>query len=180
MPYFSDALFTNLTHETSVHLTDWPKEAKAPGDDDWEVITEMQKAREIVEKVHAKRKEMGIPVRQPLAKLQITNFELGIKEIEKVLLEEVNVKEVVFSKGKGEIEVALDTKITPELKEEAEVRDLVRKIQEERKKLNLNLTQKIDIKLEKLPSSNKLVQWMLKKAQIAKIEEGKFEVKKTS
>lgn len=74
------------------------------------------------------------------------------------------------------MDVKLDTQITPELKEEADVRDIVRKIQEERKNLGLNLTQKVNVTLEHLPTNTKLVQWMIKKAQIAKLTEGKFKV----
>lgn len=180
MPYFSEALYTNLTHEESVHLSDWPKEFGLPEESDIEVISEMQKAREIVEKVHAKRKESGIPVRQPLGKFTVKNYKLKLPDIKKVMLDELNFKDVDFKDGEGEIDVILDTKITPELEEEASARDLVRKIQEERKKLNLNLTQKVNVQIEKIPTSNKLIQWMLKKAQIAELREGKFEVKKTS
>jgi hypothetical protein len=83
----------------------------------------MQKIREIVEKVHAVRKESGIPVRQPLGKLQIINYKLQIGELKKLLLDELNVKEVFFKDGKGELGIDLDTKITPELKEESDVRE---------------------------------------------------------
>jgi len=180
MPYLSETLYTNLTHELSVHLADWPKEVPNLSEDQEKLIAEMEKIREIVEKVHAKRKEAGIPVRQPLLKLEVKNYKLQNMGIEKTLLEEINVKEVKFSEGKGDLEIELDEKITPELKEESDARDLIRKIQEERKRLNLNLTQKVDVKIEKLPTSNKLIQWMLKKAQISHLEEGVFTVKKAS
>jgi isoleucyl-tRNA synthetase len=140
----------------------------------------MQKMREIVEKAHSKRKESGIPVRQPLGKLQVTNYKLQIKNLEKIMLSELNIKEVEFKDGKGEIEIKLDTKITPELLEESEVRELIRKIQDERKNMGLNLTQKVDVKVDKLPASKKLVQWMMKKAQIDNLSEGEFSVKKAS
>lgn len=180
MPYLSDVIYTNLTRELSVHLCDWPEASSGLEKDDLELVSEMQTIREIVEKVHAKRKELGIPVRQPLGKLQISNYKLQVTEVKKALLDEVNVKEAVFKEGKGEIAIELDTKITPELKEESDVRDVVRKIQEVRKNLGLNLTQKIDVKIDKIPESKKLVQWMVKKAQISSLEEGTFEVKKSS
>ena len=102
------------------------------------------------------------------------------KEVGKLIKDEINVKKVISKAGKGEISVKLDTKITKELEEEADVRDLVRKIQEERKVLGLNLTQKVNVKLEKIPTDTKLVQWMKKKAQVEKLEEGKFKVSKAS
>lgn len=180
MPYLSDVIYTNITRELSVHLSDWPEDSSNFETEDVKLIKDMQKIREVVEKVHARRKELGIPVRQPLKKLQITNYKLQIKELEKLLLDEVNFKEVSFKDGKGEIKVELDTKISPELKEEADIRDIVRKIQEERKILGLNLTQKVEVIIPNIPESKKLVQWMLKKAQISKLEEGKFAVKKAS
>jgi isoleucyl-tRNA synthetase len=140
----------------------------------------MQKVREIVEKAHAVRKELGIPVRQPLGKLEVGNFSLKIEELRQLLLDELNVKEIYFKDGKGDITVKFDTRITPELKEEAEVRDLIRKIQDERKRLGLNLTQKVDVRLDKLPVSKELIQWMSKKAQISSITKGKFRVGKSS
>ena len=137
----------------------------------------MEKIREIVEKIHAKRKESGIPVRQPLARAKVygQNIKIG-KEILDLACLELNLKNIQLLGGSDKIE--LDTKITPELKEEADVRDLVRKIQEERRNLGLTLNQKVDVSLEKLPINNKLVEWMTKKAQIAGIKKGKFKVTK--
>jgi len=181
-PFMVDIMYTNLAKEDSVHLSDWPEfngtSNLTPGE--IKLLDEMQRMREIVEKVHARRKESGIPVRQPLGKLQIKNYKLQIGELKKLLLDELNIKEVIFGEGKGEIEIKLDTKITPELKEEAEVRDLVRSIQEERKRLGLNLTQKVNVNFDKLPVSNQLTQWMIKKAQIAILKQGKFKVTKSS
>jgi isoleucyl-tRNA synthetase len=179
-PFMSDAVYKNLTKEESVHLTDWPEAGEEPKSKDIELVDQMQKVREIVEKAHAKRKELGIPVRQPLAKLQVDNFKLQVGDLTKLLLDELNVKEVLFKEGKEELAVRFDTKLTPELKEEAEVRDLTRKIQDERKRLGLNLTQKVDVRLDKLPLSKELIQWMSKKAQISSLAKGKFRVSKSS
>ena len=86
--------------------------------------------------VLAKRLEAGIKVRQPLASLSIKHQVSSIKrnkELLDILKDEVNVKEIVFApKIKEEIE--LDTKITPELKEEGILRELVRLIQGLRQK----------------------------------------------
>lgn len=180
MPYYSDFIFTGLTHEPSVHLTDWPEVGKDLTSTDFELIEEMKNAREIVEKVHAKRKELGIPVRQPLSKVKIYGQEKKSisQKVLNVAESELNIKMIELLGGSDKIE--LDTKLTPELKEEAEVRDLVRKIQEERKNMGLNLTQKVAVKIDKIPVSKILVQWIIKKAQISKLEKGSFSVKKSS
>lgn len=180
LPFLSEIIYKNLTREDSVHLSDWPKNDTKITESEKKLTTHMQKIREIIEIVHAERKEKQIPVRQPLNKLKITNYKLQIKDIEKLLLDEVNVKNVEFKDGKGEIKTTLDTTITPELREEADVRDIVRKIQEERKKIGLNLTQKVDVTLEKIPERKNLYQWMIKKAQISKLEKGVFKVKRSS
>ena len=55
---------------------------------------------------------------------------------------------------------------------------MVRSIQEQRRNLGLNLTQKIDVVMEKIPVNNLLIEWMTKKAQISGIKKGKFKVTK--
>src|SRR3989338_3684870 len=55
---------------------------------------------------------------------------------------ELNVKEIVFDESIKQ-EVELDTEITPELKEEGELRDLIRGLQDLRKKTGLKPGQKI-------------------------------------
>jgi isoleucyl-tRNA synthetase len=179
-PFLSDVFYMNLTHEETVHLSDWPAKTTDLSDSDLKLMQEMKEVREIVEKVHAIRKEKGIPVRQPLLKVKIySQSKIVIRsEILEVAEKELNIKSIELLKGTDKID--LDTVLTPELKEESDVRDLVRKIQEERKNLKLNLTQKVDVRVEKIPQSKKLVQWMVKRAQISSLDVGKFEVKKTS
>lgn len=178
MPFISEEICKNLTGMESVHLADWPASTKVSAGQ-LKLIEEMAKGREVVEKAHAVRKDKGIAVRQPLLKLSILNYQFS-KNISKLIADEVNVREVVGKVGKGELGVKLDTKITKELEEEANVRDLIRKIQEERKRLGLNLTQKVDAVIEKVPLSPKLVQWMHKKAQIRNLKEGEFKVIKAT
>jgi isoleucyl-tRNA synthetase len=172
-PFISEVIYRNLTGEESVHLSDWPKE-KPLNDKDLKLITEMKVARMIVENAHAIRKEKAIPVRQPLASYSTTEKTVSAN-LEYLIREEINAKSISWSSKVNKF----DTSITKELEEEANVRDLVRKIQEERKNLGLNLTQKIDVALDQLPTDKKLVQWLTKKAQISKLAEGKFKVTKS-
>ncbi len=178
-PFISDAIYKNITKEESVHLSDWPKLGKSLTEKEISILQEMQRMREVVEKVHAQRKELVIPVRQPLASVKIYSEEINVvnKQILSLGQDELNIKEINFVKGKEKI--LLDTAITKELEEEAFVRDLVRKIQEERKNLGLNLTQKVNVSIEKIPQNTKIVQWMTKKAQISNIKEGKFNVQRS-
>lgn len=151
IPFMSDEIYTNLVSESqSVHLEGWPTSNNLWRDKYLE--SEMELAREIVELAHAKRKELEIKVRQPLAELEVKNAKLIIREgIVDLIKDEINVKKVSFEKGKGEMTVALDTNITKELKSEGEAREIIRSIQEERKKLGTKLDEKVNVVLEYWP-----------------------------
>ena len=148
LPFLSEEIYLFLKNTgmpKSVHLCDWPQSNRKFID--LKLEKQMDLIREISAKGLALRAEAGIKVRQPLAKLQITNYKLQKNpksQIPKALLdlirEEVNVKEIVFGD-----KFELDTKITSELKEEGIVRDLARQIQEMRK--DAGLTPKDFIKI---------------------------------
>ena len=87
----------------------------------------MEKVRETVALALAERAKAGIKVRQPLQELKIK--EKIDKELLDLIKEEINVKKITFGKS-----LKLDTKITPALKEEGIIREVIRQIQEMRKK----------------------------------------------
>ena len=177
-PFLAERIYTNLNEGESVHLSEWPNENEKRKTKNEKLIEEMEVIRAVAEKAHALRKEAEIPLRQPLAALEVLSPKIKPgPEVLNVLAAEVNVKKVDWSKSNSET-VKLDKKITPELEEEAKVRDMIRSIQEERKGLGLNLGQKVDASVPKLPKDEKLVNWMIRKAQIRKLAEGKFKVSK--
>ena len=134
----------------SVHLEDWPKVEK--GLINQELEEKMKKVREIVAMALAERAKVSIKVRQPLSKLKIKNEKLKIDdELINLIKEEVNVKEIVFDE-KLEKEIELTTEITPELREEGIIREVIRNIQEMRKKANLTPKDRILIQYSALPS----------------------------
>jgi isoleucyl-tRNA synthetase len=134
IPFLSEEIYKHIKSQNSVHLCGYPKANKKLIDK--KIIKNMKIAREIVAEALAQRAKAGLKVRQPLASLKIKNKKIKIKDNEELLnliKDEINVKEVVFnSKIKNQIE--LDTKITPELKEEGLIREVIRQIQEMRKK----------------------------------------------
>jgi len=144
IPFITEEMYRNLTSDVSIHLTDYPLGDKGLLDED--LVREMGAIREIAEKAHAKRKEAEIKLRQPLAKLIYKfNKQIG-PELEAILAEELNVKKVEYQKSSsGELEVKLDTNITPELQEEGDSRDLMREIQKLRKDQNYTLADKTTI-----------------------------------
>ncbi len=166
-------IYTNLAKNESVHLSDWPEINEELITNNLELLEEMQKIREIVEKAHAIRKEKQIPVRQPLNSFSMTQKQVS-KNLEYLLKDEINVKKIIWNSKIEEF----DTKITPELEEESKARELMRKIQEERKKMGLNLTQKVDVANTWIPEDKKLISRITRKAQVGSISLGEFNVKK--
>lgn len=135
-PFFSELIYHNLVDETkSIHHTDWPKVHAKLIDETLEA--EMSLVRDLAEKILAQRALSGLKVRQPLNTVTISSpgAQLSDDTLE-VLLEEVNIKHARWQPGET-IEVQIDTVITPELQREGEARELIRSIQQLRKKNNL-------------------------------------------
>jgi len=177
MPYISEIIYENLTKEESVHLANWP-DADKTSQEELQFISSMTKLREMVEKVHAERKSKKIPVRRPLIKVDVygENMDIFDNDILQIAKDELNVKEIKFFKG--EEKIVLDTTLTPALEEESKTRELIRKIQEERKNMGLNLTQKVDVVNTWTPKDKELKDWIMRKAQVKNISQGEFNVKK--
>jgi len=175
-PFISEEMYKNLTKEESVHLTFWPKTENKEIDVD--LINNMNLIREIVEKIHSERKKQNIPVRQPLNNADVTVLRTDIPgSLLNLLKEEVNIKNISFEKGK-EIKVLLDTKLTPDLIEESKARDLIRKIQSERKSQNLTLNDEIIVFSPWLPKNSEVLETIKKKTFSSGLNKGSFKVSK--
>ncbi|OGG08680.1 isoleucine--tRNA ligase, partial [Candidatus Gottesmanbacteria bacterium RBG_16_43_7] len=151
-PFVADSIFKNLTGLESVHLESWPKADLAKFSPQLE--DDMTYARTVVESIHARRKALGIKVRQPLAGVIVYSNRLLSAEIEKLILDETNIKSLSWSNSKikpakDAISVQLDANITPELTLEGQARDLIRLIQVERKLHGLSIDQKITLTIPK-------------------------------
>jgi len=158
MPFIAEEMFTNLSAEKSVHLTDWPKVDKSYIDVSLE--QHMNQVRQIVEAGHAIRKSEGIKVRIPLAKLEIVvDFDAAKipDEIWDIVLKELNVKNIVVNKKIKPGTVLhlvkypkVEVKVTEEqLRIEGELRDLLRRIQGQRKMLGIKPADKIKLTVPK-------------------------------
>jgi isoleucyl-tRNA synthetase len=133
-PFLAEALHRNLSNGQSVHLVDYP--AADPGARDAALETEMSQAREAVVQGLAARDRARLKVRQPLPAVTVTReFQ---PELANMIRDELNVKEV----RTGE-EFGLDTTITDELRLEGLARELVRLVQEQRKRSGLNIEDRI-------------------------------------
>jgi isoleucyl-tRNA synthetase len=111
----------------------------------------MEEVRRIVTLALELRAKAGIKVRQPLSALNIPESSLKNKdEFLAIIADEVNVKNVERTTVKtaehiSSGDILLDTTITPELKEEGQLRDLIRHVQELRKTNNLVPDDKITL-----------------------------------
>ncbi|HEY4889645.1 MAG TPA: isoleucine--tRNA ligase [Candidatus Dormibacteraeota bacterium] len=139
-PFTSDAIYRNLSNDESVHLSDFPEPAP---NQDLQVEADMARARQAVEAGLSARDSARLKVRQPLASIALPGDPLP-EDIAAIVREELNVKGLVFEAP----EVKLDTEITEELRLEGLARELVRAIQDRRKKLGLNVEDRIDTRYE--------------------------------
>lgn len=147
MPFTAEDIFRKVKSEKdseSVHLEKWPEVKKFNGG----VLSDMTEVRKTVTLGLEVRAKSSLKVRQPLASVTIKNQTLfGKTELSELIKDELNVKEVKFDKEQAE-EVVLDTVITPELKLEGQARELIRTIQELRKKEKLNPTDVVSLVVE--------------------------------
>ena len=145
MPFLAEYVYQSLSIENkkeSVHLESWPP----IGISLQRILEEMTELRRIVTLALEARAKAGIKVRQPLATLTIGADQFKDKaDYLAIIADEVNVKKVEIVKGTEG--VTLDTMITEELKIEGEVRDLIREIQDLRKKAGLNTDDRIAVTL---------------------------------
>src|SRR5205823_11056961 len=100
---------------------------------------DMARARQGVEAGLAARDAARLKVRQPLASIALPGDPMP-EEIAAIVRDELNVKSITF----GATEVRLDTVITEELKLEGLAREVVRAIQDRRKKAGLNVEDRIE------------------------------------
>jgi len=182
-PFISETIYKNLTGERSVHLADWPKANMGLVDEDIEVV--MSAVRDVCERGHSVRKVEGLRVRQPLSVAWVKDdkFEKMLdglsgemrKQVLKLVCDELNVKKVEIKKG-DKLDVELDIKITEELKKEAEVRELIRKIQFLRKKAEIDMNEEVVVYLPDYP---KEFEGEIKKTTLTKeIKKGEMRVEK--
>ncbi len=158
LPFLAEEIYSNLKRKKmpeSVHLCDWPGVDKEKID--LKLEEEMKLVREIVTFTLSERIKEGIKVRQPLKELKIKNRELKKeKELLELVKDEVNIKKIIFDpRIKKEIE--LDTRITPKLKEEGQIREVIRHIQEMRKIAGFKPKDKILIKYSASVVLNKIL-----------------------
>lgn len=165
-PFLAEELYKNLTGGESVHLQDWPQAGQVNGI----VIKEMHTIRLMITDGLAQRAAAQIKVRQPLSKVTLYNVPDLKPELVEIVKEELNVKEVVVapphpdhkptdsfqevieadkdtSGPTSDLKTELDTQLTDELRQEGQARELIRFVQNARKKAGLNVDDRINLNI---------------------------------
>lgn len=153
-PFLSEEIYRNLTGEESVHLAEYPVADESLVDK--ELNRNMNAVREIVTIGLQKRAEAKIKVRQPLKIVslgskyeELFNSLVDPLDYYAILEEELNIKSVAINTLQARLDtqedIILDTEITPELKLEGEAREIIRAIQEGRKKAGFNVEDRISL-----------------------------------
>ncbi len=155
-PFLSEEIYKNLVKKKrSVHLEDWPPINKRLINEKLE--EKMQRVREIVNLGLKERARLKLKVRQPLRKITVGNLADGLEqELKDLIREELNVKSFRYDLTLKE-KIKLDEKVTVELKEEGIIREVIRQIQEMRKRAGYKPRHRILVRYSGTPNLNNIL-----------------------
>jgi len=148
IPFATEKIYQDMnSNKKSVHLEKYPKAKTKLINKKLE--QQMHLTREIVSAGLKERDKAQIGIKWPLLKATITNQPKLSKEMQKIIKEELNIKTIIQQSAKSskQIDVELDTNITPELEAEGFAREMSRKIQALRKKANLIKENEIELEI---------------------------------
>lgn len=172
MPFIAEAIYKGIGEQgESVHLSAWPAKRSV----DQKLLQDMATIRTLASRGLELRERAGIKVRQPLSMLKAKSLPKD-ESLRAILADELNVKRIEEDATLTD-DALLDTVITPELKEEGIMRDLVRRVQEWRKKEGLQISDRpsytLAVSREEEPAARKYQKEIAAQTGLEKLE---FEV----
>jgi isoleucyl-tRNA synthetase len=168
-PHISEEVYRHMGGtKLSVHMEDWV-DCDDPLISD-ELERSMYLVQNVIEVIAAERAKMGSKLRWPLKQIFIVGEE-GVNDslsvFEDVLAQQGNIKKIVYSapdgvKGTEAVEfdggrMIIDFDVTPEIEAEGYARELIRRIQQMRKDMKLNVEQYINCDVNAEPRIVELI-----------------------
>lgn len=186
-PFISEEIYQNLERnlntksEKSIHLSSWPFSNKKFISKSLEEAMEI--ARNIIDATLSARQQANIKLRWPIRRIVIFSKDKKTHEaatkLRKIIQFLANAKSIQISKSesKGEFAVSefssgrvfIDKKLDAEMMNEALIRELVREVQDLRKKNGFNVQQNIKLTLV---SDETTVKLLKKNAELIRKEVG--------